>query len=87
MVSVQAAHPERQARLLIIRRSWVRAPPAPPDPLTGREIRFRKTCKTERAAQIELGKLLAVAQANRSLTGLVHTFRSFARVLVRYLRV
>jgi hypothetical protein len=24
------------------------------DPLTGREIRFRKTCKTEQAAQIEL---------------------------------
>ncbi len=35
------------------------------DPLTGREIRFRKTCKTERAAQIELGKLLALAQAGR----------------------
>ena len=29
------------------------------DPLTGREIRFRKTRKTEREAQIELGKLLA----------------------------
>ena len=41
----------RAAGLLIIRRSWVRAPPAPPDPLTGREIRFRKSCKTERAAQ------------------------------------
>ena len=24
------------------------------DPLTGRQIRLRKTCKTERAAQIEL---------------------------------
>ena len=35
------------------------------DPLTGREIRFRTTCKTERAAQIELGKLLAMAQAGR----------------------
>ena len=35
------------------------------DPLTGREIRFRKTCKTERAAQIELGKLLAQATAGR----------------------
>src|SRR5262249_48762698 len=35
------------------------------DPLTGREIRFRKTCKTERAAQIELGKLLAMAQSGR----------------------
>ncbi len=35
------------------------------DPLTGREIRFRRTCKTERAAQIELGKLLAMARAGR----------------------
>ena len=35
------------------------------DPLTGREIRFRKTCKTERAAQFELGNLLAMAQAGR----------------------
>jgi hypothetical protein len=35
------------------------------DPLTGREIRFRKTCRTERAAQIELGTLLALAQAGR----------------------
>jgi len=26
-------------------------------PPTGREIRLRKTCKTERAAQIEFGKL------------------------------
>jgi hypothetical protein len=30
--------------------------------LTGREIRFRKTCKTVRDAQIELGKLLALAE-------------------------
>jgi len=35
------------------------------DPLTGREIRLRKTCKTERAAQIELGKLLEQAAARR----------------------
>ena len=35
------------------------------DPLTGREIRLRRTCKSERAAQIELGKLLAMAQAGR----------------------
>jgi len=35
------------------------------DPLTGREIRLRKTCKTERAAQIELGKLLERAEAGR----------------------
>src|ERR1051326_3770244 len=30
VVSVQLAHPERRAVLLISRRSWVRAPPAPP---------------------------------------------------------
>jgi integrase len=35
------------------------------DPLTGREIRLRRTCKTERAAQIELGKLLEQAVAGR----------------------
>jgi hypothetical protein len=35
------------------------------DPLTGREIRLRKTCKTERAALIELGKLLEQAAAGR----------------------
>jgi hypothetical protein len=35
------------------------------DPLRGWEIRFRKTCKTERAAQIELGKLLEQAAAGR----------------------
>jgi hypothetical protein len=35
------------------------------DPLTAREIRLRKTCKTERAALIELGKLLEQAAARR----------------------
>lgn len=35
------------------------------DPLTGREIRFRQTCKTKVAAQIELGKLLERALAGR----------------------
>jgi hypothetical protein len=35
------------------------------DPLTGREIRFRKTGTTERDAQIELGKLLALAEDGR----------------------
>src|SRR5579863_3673297 len=35
------------------------------DPLTGRQIRLRKTCKAERAAQIELGKLLEQADAGR----------------------
>ncbi len=45
--------------------SWRAKVYARTDRLTGREIRFRKTCKTERAAQIELGKLLAMAQAGR----------------------
>jgi hypothetical protein len=36
-----------------------------PGPLTGREIRLRKTCKAERAAQIELGRLLEQAAAGR----------------------
>jgi hypothetical protein len=36
------------------------------DPLTGREIRFRKTRRTEVEAQIELGKLLELARAGRS---------------------
>jgi integrase len=35
------------------------------NPLTGREVRLRKTCKTERAAQIELGKLLKQADEGR----------------------
>ena len=35
------------------------------DPLTGREIRFCKTCKTKVEAQIEFGKLLALAHAGR----------------------
>jgi integrase len=45
--------------------SWRAKVYAGTDPLTGREIRFRKTCKTERSAQIELGKLLELAQAGR----------------------
>jgi hypothetical protein len=35
------------------------------DPLTGRQIRLRRTCKTERAAEIELGKLLEQAADGR----------------------
>ena len=40
------------------------------DPLTGREIRFRKPRRTEVEAQIELGKLLELAEsryANRAV--------------------
>jgi integrase len=35
------------------------------DPLTGREIRFQQTCKTELATQIELGKLIEQVMAGR----------------------
>jgi hypothetical protein len=45
--------------------SWRAKVYAGTGPLTGREIRLRKTCKTERAAQIELGKLLEQAAAGR----------------------
>ena len=37
------------------------------DLLTGREIRLRKTCKTERAAQIELGREAAAGAVGREV--------------------
>ena len=46
--------------------SWRAKVYAGKDPLTGREIRFRKTRKTEVEAQIELGKLLELARSGRS---------------------
>jgi hypothetical protein len=53
------------------------------DPLTGREIRLRRTCKTERAAQIELGKLLEQADAGRQ----PETGATMAELMDRYLEV
>jgi len=53
------------------------------DPLTGREIRFRKTCKTERAAQIELGRLLEQAAAGRQ----PETDATVAQLMDRYAEV
>ena len=53
------------------------------DPLTGREIRLRKTCKTERAAQIELGKLLEQASAGRQ----PETNATVAELMDRYTEV
>jgi hypothetical protein len=44
--------------------SWRAKVYAGKDPLIGK-IRFRKTCKSEFAAQIELGRLLALAQTGR----------------------
>ena len=46
-------------------RLWRARVYAGKDPLTGRELRFRKSRKTEVEAQIELGKLLALARAGR----------------------
>ena len=53
------------------------------DPLTGREIRLRRTCKTERAAQIELGKLLEQASAGRQ----PETNSTVAGLMDRYTKV
>ena len=53
------------------------------DPLTGRQIRLRKTCKTERAAQIELGKLLEQAAAGRQ----PETDATVAQLMDRYAEV
>src|SRR6266536_492055 len=53
------------------------------DPLTGRQIRLRKTCKTERAAQIELGRLLEQATAGRQ----PETDATVAQLMDRYAEV
>jgi hypothetical protein len=45
--------------------SWRAKVYAGRDPLSGREIRFRKTRRTEVEAQIELGKLLELARSGR----------------------
>ncbi len=60
MARGQAGHIER-----LPSGSWRVKVYAGTDPLTGRELRLRKTCRTERAAQIELGKLLEHAAAGR----------------------
>ena len=53
------------------------------DLLTGRQIRLRKTCKTERAAQIELGRLLEQAAAGRQ----PETDATVAQLMDRYTEV
>ena len=53
------------------------------DPLTGREIRLRRTCKTERAAQIALGQLLEQASIGRQ----PETNATVAELLDRYVQV
>ena len=53
------------------------------DPLTGRQIRLRQTCKTERAAQIELGRLLEQAAAG----GQPETDATVAQLMDRYAEV
>jgi hypothetical protein len=46
--------------------SWRAKVYAGKDPLTGREVRFRKTRRTEVEAQIELGRLLELARSGRN---------------------
>jgi integrase len=53
------------------------------DPLTGRQIRLRRTCKTERAAEIELGRLLEQAAAGRR----PETEVSVAQLMDRYAEI
>jgi integrase len=53
------------------------------DPLTGRQIRLRRTCRTERAAEIELGKLLEQAAAGRE----PETAATVEELLNRYVQV
>jgi hypothetical protein len=50
------------------------------DPLTGRQIRFRKACTTERDAQIELRRLLVLARDRRQPDFLAGT-EQFSRLL------
>jgi hypothetical protein len=63
--------------------SWRAKVYAGTDPLTGREIRLRRTCRTERAAQIELGKLLEQADAARR----PETDATVAQLMDRYAEV
>ena len=63
--------------------SWRAKVYAGRDPLTGREIRLRRTCKTERAAQIELGKLLEQATAGRQ----PETGATVAELMDKYVQV
>ena len=51
--------------------------------MTGRQIRLRRTCKTERAAQIELGRLLEQAAAGRQ----PETDATVAQLMDRYAEV
>ncbi len=53
------------------------------DPLTGRQIRLRRTCKTERDAQIALGQLLEQAAVGRQ----PETNATVAELLDRYVQV
>jgi len=53
------------------------------DPLTGREIRLRRTCRTERAAQVALGQLLEQAEAGRQ----PERNATVAELLDRYVQV
>ena len=59
-----AKHPSRSHRATA-EGLWRAKVYAGKDPLTGREIRFRKTCKSELAAQKELGKPPHISRPDR----------------------
>ena len=63
--------------------SWRAKVYAGKDPLTGREIRFRKTRKTEVEAQIELGRLLELARCRTEPRLRRHRRRAARRVRPR----
>ena len=66
--------------------SWRAKVYAGKDPLTGREIQFRKTCKSELAAQIELGKPTP-ALPTSAWTGTTASRRYAANITVRVSRL
>jgi integrase len=78
MVSTSVGHIEQ-----LPSGSWRAKVYAGTDPLTGREIRLRRTCKTERAAQIELGKLLEQATDGRQ----PETDATVAKLMDRYAEI
>jgi hypothetical protein len=80
----EAVHvPERTGlQIRPVAHAWVKVHGGT-DPPTGREIRLRKTCKTERAALIELGRLLEQAAAGRQ----PETNATVAELMDRYAEV
>jgi len=83
---VQTAHPERRAILLIIRRSWVRAPPAPPAISLEVSVELPTGHHPEsyfRARQVGHGEMVVVplaapAQRRKVLVGVINEYHRVA---------